>query len=230
MDLVRLRRRVAEAFGSDRYSHLALNDLDRKLQKHLDYRDGFFVEAGANDGLKQSNTYWFERFRGWKGVLIEGLPELAGACRRNRPDATVFHTALVADATLAQVTMKTANLMSVVVGSLGSEEAERNHLGRGVAVQKLPPDAVREVTVPARTLTSILEEVRPPRFDLLSLDIEGYELQALKGLDITRFAPRYVLVEVRSLSEMDQLLGGAYERVDQLSHHDHLYAHVDRAR
>jgi FkbM family methyltransferase len=230
MDLIRLRRRLAEALGSDRYSHLALNDLDRKLQKYLDYRGGFFVEAGANDGLTQSNTYWFEAFRGWTGVLVEGLPGLAAACRRNRPRSRVVNAALVADATTTQVTMKTASLMSVVAGAFGSDEAERQHLERGVAVQQLGPDSVHEVTVPARTLTSILEELSAPRIDLLSLDVEGYELQALAGLDLGRFAPRYILVEARSLPEMDARLGTTYARVDQLSHHDYLYAHAEGTR
>src|SRR5437588_12223158 len=75
------RRGLFEQFGSDRYSHLALNDLDRKLSKYLDYRSGTFIEAGANDGLKQSNTYWFERFRNWRGILVEAVPEKAEECR-----------------------------------------------------------------------------------------------------------------------------------------------------
>src|SRR5882672_6906915 len=90
------RRKSFEFFGSDRHSHLALNDLDRKLAKYLDYRSGTFIEAGANDGLNQSNTYWFERFRGWRGILIEAVPEKAEECRRNRPLAQVFCNALVA--------------------------------------------------------------------------------------------------------------------------------------
>lgn len=34
-------------------------------------RNGFFVELGACDGLYLSNTLFFERSMGWKGVLIE---------------------------------------------------------------------------------------------------------------------------------------------------------------
>ena len=60
-------RPLYEAFGSDRYSHLAIFDLDHKLKKYLDFKGGSFIEAGGNDGLTQSNTYWFERFRGWRG-------------------------------------------------------------------------------------------------------------------------------------------------------------------
>jgi FkbM family methyltransferase len=224
VDLQKLRRQVAEAVGSDRYSHLALNSLDRKLARYLDFRDGFFVEAGANDGLRQSNTYWFERFRGWRGVLIEGVAELARACRANRPRATVVEAALVGDDSIDHVTMKTANLMSIVAGAFGSVEADAAHVRTGAEVQRLAARDVRDVRVRARTLTSVLADVRPARFDLLSLDVEGYEREVLRGLDLTRFAPRYILVETRELAAIDAQLAGSYERVDQLSHHDYLYA------
>ena len=218
----RLKRAVHEAFGSDKYSRTALNDLDRKLRKYLDGRGGFFIEAGANDGLSQSNTYWYERFRGWRGLLVEGVPELAAAARRNRPRATVVNAALVGDASVKEVTMRTANLMSIVKGARGSEEADEQHLRAGVAVQ--PGTEVREIRVPARTLGSILDEIGAPVVDLFSLDVEGYELEVLKGLDLARHRPRYILVETVQVDQVDALLGAAYERVDQLSVHDHLYA------
>ena len=48
----RWRRSIYEAFGSDRYSRPALNQLDAKLERYLDYGGGFFIEAGANDGYR----------------------------------------------------------------------------------------------------------------------------------------------------------------------------------
>jgi hypothetical protein len=41
--------------------------MDRKLDELFDGRPGFFVEAGANDGYQQSNTYYLEHLRGWSG-------------------------------------------------------------------------------------------------------------------------------------------------------------------
>ncbi len=35
--------------------YTALNELDKKLEKYLDFDHGYFVELGANDGLTQSN-------------------------------------------------------------------------------------------------------------------------------------------------------------------------------
>ena len=34
-------------------------------------RDGFFVEAGADDLVEDSNTLYFEIERGWTGILVE---------------------------------------------------------------------------------------------------------------------------------------------------------------
>jgi len=36
--------------------------------------NGFFVECGGLDGETRSNTLYFERFLGWKGLLIEADP------------------------------------------------------------------------------------------------------------------------------------------------------------
>src|SRR5258708_39074986 len=88
------RRKIFEHLGSDRYSHVALNDLDRKLAQYFSFRNGTFIEAGANDGITQSNTYWFERFRGWRGVLIEAVPDKAAECRRNHPNERRGNAAL----------------------------------------------------------------------------------------------------------------------------------------
>ena len=55
-----------------------LNGLqDKKVLKYLPTAPGFFIEAGANDGLKQSNTFYLESRRGWRGLLVEPIPELA---------------------------------------------------------------------------------------------------------------------------------------------------------
>ncbi len=226
----RIKRAVHEAFGSDKYSRFAANDLDRKLRRYLDHRGGFFIEAGANDGRSQTNTYLFERFLGWRGLLVEAVPELAEAARRNRPKAIVVNAALVADPSVKEVTMKVANLMSIVKGAHGAGAAEDAYMKTAVDAQGgVGAIQVRELRVPARTLTSILEEIRPPCIDLFSLDVEGYEVEVLKGLDLARFRPRYILVESDAVANVEALLSATYERVEQLSYHDYLYASSDAA-
>lgn len=214
-----------EALGHPRYSRPALHDLDRKLARYLAFDGGFFVEAGANDGYTQSNTYYLERFRGWSGVLVEPVEALWRRCRRERPRSTVVRCALVASGGDGDtVPMLTSNLTSLVRGAMKSDASDREHAARGAAVQEI---AVGETVVPARTLTSVLDGAGATRVDFLSLDVEGYERQALEGLDLDRYRPTYILVEARFRPEIDAVLAGRYDAIDELTHHDVLYRSVD---
>ena len=188
----RRRRRRLEARGEWSLSYPALHELDRQLERYLRERRGFFVEAGGNDGYLQSNTYALERRHGWRGILVEPVPELARECALERPGSPVVRAALVARSfTDPEVTLRFGGLMTLIVG------------GAGPTTTGSPPPMPRarrrphEFTAPARTLSSILDEAGAPEVDLLSLDIEGYEAQALAGLDLERHAPRRILVEMR---------------------------------
>ncbi len=76
--------------------YYGLDELDKKLEPYIDFDNGIFVEAGANDGQTQSNTAYFARHRGWRGLLVEPIPELAARCRVARPESVVENCALVA--------------------------------------------------------------------------------------------------------------------------------------
>ncbi|HTW42867.1 MAG TPA: FkbM family methyltransferase [Solirubrobacteraceae bacterium] len=223
----RARRAAAEARGEDRLSHPALHELDFKLNAIIDRDGGFYVEAGGHDGFTQSNTYWLERFRGWRGVLVEPMPELAAEARLSRPAATVFQCALVAaDEPRATLRMRFGDLMSMVDGA-----RESHWPALGTVLGWRDP---YELDVPARTLSSLLDEIGAPEVDLLSLDVEGFEGPALRGLDLARHAPRYVLVELHDRAHdkppVDAVLGGCYVEHGWLSPVDLLYVRRDVMR
>jgi FkbM family methyltransferase len=215
------RRSTFEVAGSYRFSRTGAENIDESLQKHLDIDGGFYVEAGANDGVNFSNTYYLERARGWTGVLVEGIPDLYRACVRHRPRSRVVNCALVPpEREGALVTMHYSNLQSIVAGALPYEHVEAGLRSQG--------EKTYQVRVPGRTLSSVLDEVQPQRFDLLVLDVEGYEAQVLRGLDLDRHAPRMALIEVldgAARVAVDAALDDRYEEIERLTPTDVLFRH-----
>jgi len=202
----------------------ALNELDIKLSKYLNQRDGTFVEAGANNGLRQTNTLYFEQNLGWRGLLIEPVPDLAEQCRRNRPNCIVENVALVSnDFEGDSVTLRYCNLMSVVVGAMKSKEEENEHIKKGCEVQRI---STFDIKVKVETLSRVLDKHNLADIDLLSLDVEGYEANVLKGLDFDKHRPRYILVEARYREDVDKVLLPQYTSIAEFTEHDVLYRSV----
>ena len=56
-------------------------------------------------------------------------------------------------------------------------------------------------------MTSLLEEAGAPELiDFLSLDVEGNELNVLKGLDFSRYGFKYLLIEARNPQDVADFL------------------------
>jgi FkbM family methyltransferase len=206
----------------------ALNGLDHKLERYLDLDGGFFLEAGANDGVTQSNTFYFERRRQWRGLLVEPVPPLAWRCRLFRPRSLTLNAALGSiEQSGSRLRMTYCDLMSTIDGAMLNDEEQQAHIQTGAALQKVRP---YRLFVPCFSLNDILIRYQIGRIDLLSLDVEGYEENALRGIDFERFRPRYLLVEARYRAKVEDVISTYYEVVDELSDHDVLYkARVDFA-
>ncbi len=117
--------------------------------------------------------------------------------------------------------MVDANLMSLVRGAMKTTEDEQRHIATASVIQQLEP---REVQVVGQPLSMLLDRHGFAHVDLLSFDVEGYELKALQGIDFTRHRPRFILVEARYRAEIDAFLAPYYTARAELSHHDVLYA------
>jgi FkbM family methyltransferase len=162
-------------------------------------RAGFFVEVGANRPQQESQTWHLEQL-GWTGILIEPQPNLAEELRRQR-SAQVFAVACSAPPNAGR------SMRLHVAGALSALDRDRMAPGA---------EPERVIEVPVRTLDDVLNEARAPSaFELLSIDVEGHELEVLGGFDLARWQPRLILLEdhVGDLSKHRFLTAAGYRLV-----------------
>jgi hypothetical protein len=206
------------------FRYFSLNDLDKKLEKYLDFDSGYFVELGANDGVNQSNTLFFERFRGWSGVLIEPFKPNFEELIHNRSSANFFKNAACVGPTYTYPTVELA-FSNLMTSTLGINSDIQDPVGHAIQGTEFWGGKAFIFKAPASTLNSILIEANAPSLiDLLSLDVEGVELEVLKGIDHSKFRFRYICVESRHLEEVKQyLFEQNYFHIEVLSTHDYLF-------
>lgn len=207
----------------------SLNELDIKLSKYLNYSDGFFIEAGANNGIDQSNTYLFEREFGWKGLLIEPNSIKFNECKKNRPNSIVENCALVSENYKDDFIKGNFNEIEDGESLMAMIVDDGDWIDDDLTIRKSYRKNYRQiVSVPATTLTSLLKKYDINKIDFFSLDVEGYELSVLNGLDFEQFRPSYILIETandRNYQSIikDYMQKNNYEFLESLSGNDDLF-------
>ena len=188
----RCRREIGEAddycsqFGQDRW--LDLNIFHGK-------RNGVFVEIGGYDGVNGSNCLFFERHRGWSGILVEPSPRLyaKAAASRDCPCLNVAISDRTADAVAFLEITEGATQMGGLVETLSA---------RDVAV--LQGDAYTKsltINVPTRRLEDVLHERGLATIDYISMDIEGGEAAALRDFPFRDFTITAWSIENKELDQ-----------------------------
>ncbi|PTY02878.1 hypothetical protein DB347_23335 [Opitutaceae bacterium EW11] len=172
-----------------------------KLIRIVPKMGGVFFEAGANDGVFQSYTCRLERERNWTGVLVEPSLTAYNACKVNRPRSKVLNCALTDE----PVETITGDFDGSPMASISGTRLNR-------------PAAV---TVKATSLTKVFaEHFKGVTVDLMSIDVENYELNVLRSLDYARFRPQFILAEIYTASFYDVvnfLLGNNYVLINNIT-------------
>jgi FkbM family methyltransferase len=206
----------------------ALNHIDQQLLQYFDFSDGFFVELGANDGIRQSNTLFLEKKKNWKGILIEPSQEKVRECKKNRPNSLVFCAACVPfNYNKKTVELIYADLMSIAPElASGSNQDHEAHVKRG---QKFlsSKDDIYKFKAEAQQLNAILDKAKAPKkIDFLSIDVEGAEFSVLSGVDFNKYCFKFVLIETKEVEKIKKYLSKfQYSYVKHLSEHDILFSY-----
>ncbi len=142
--------------------------------------NGLFVDVGANDP-KLGSQSWFLEQQGWGGILVEPQSALCERLRQERPRSRVFQVACGAPGHPAEMLLHIAQRNS-------KSSLVKNLVEPGTTYVKAEP-------VKLRTLDAVLQEAGPPRLDFVSIDVEGTQLDVLRGFSLSRHRPALLLIE-----------------------------------
>lgn len=191
----------------------AKNLLDKKLLKYLDFKNGFYIELGAYDGLNQSNTYYFEKYLDWTGILIEPSEKQFRKLKRNRSNKNFFYNC-ACDFQKAKLKLVDYGLITQNVDNIPNKTIEGQNLLN------------KQKTFITNTfrLDDLIIKSSVKKIDLLSLDVEGMELNVLQGIDFKKVYIKYILVETENFNKInDYLLNYKYKFLEKFSVHDYLF-------
>lgn len=178
---------------------------------------GYFVEFGAANGKRLSNTYFLEKEMGWTGIVAEPHPDFTPQVRANRgcyiSEKCVYS--------------RTGDLVEFLASSVG--EYSR--------IAAIEPNDRREhhrkdfksVMIETISLNDLLVEANAPgKIDYISVDTEGSEFEILQAFDfgkwdVKRFSVEHNHTPMRQ-KIFDFLTQHGYERKwPQFSHFDDWY-------
>ncbi len=183
----------------------ALDKLDKKMLNYINFYDGYFIECGANDGVDKSNTWYFEKYLNWHGILIEPLTKQFIELKKNRSQKNHFYNvALCADENINSIEMIENDLMTKSPSKFDKGKKKYNF--------------------DAMTLTKILDEISAPNLiDFFSLDVEGFEDQVIKGINFNKYNFKFFLIETTNDDVVNFLNNNNYNLIKKLSYHDLLF-------
>lgn len=148
--------------------------------------DGLCFEIGANHAFGGSNSYLLESKLGLRSVLVEANPALISDLEKARQKSTVIHAAICPDDRLVATLHCCAHNE---ISSLSGDFVSAWHDG------SVGEESV--VQVPACTMDRLFREnVRDgERIVLLSIDVEGLDLEICKTVDFDLWMPLFVQME-----------------------------------
>jgi FkbM family methyltransferase len=150
--------------------------------------NGFYVDVGAHHPRRGSNTYALYK-KGWRGILVDMEPDKVIAARLARPFDTCVQAA-VSDGE-----------RDVGVFSPGPFSTKTTIDPKSAMGDRFT-NFVKTASVRTKTLTDILDDNSCPcDFDFLNVDCEGHDLEVLRGLNLEKYCPKVICVEIWEASE-----------------------------
>jgi FkbM family methyltransferase len=149
-----------------------------------------YLDIGANHPVSGSNTYIFYE-AGSTGVCVEADPSLFAELSKVRKNDKCLNVGVTFD-DRREADFYVFPLAGL--NTLSKEEAEYREKHGSYKVESI-------IKIPLKTINEVIEENFDKTPDLISIDIEGIDLDVLKSLDFDKYRPLAICVETITYSE-----------------------------
>lgn len=175
------------------------------------------VNVGSCDGvLFDDVTPWLHHIPNSRAVLVEPIPYNVERLRKNYPDTARFIIEPIAvTAEPGAITVKTFDPKAIENGTIpiefiGCSSVSDTNLMSGKNAwgeddPNFPKYApyLKEISVPSDTLQSVLDRNGVEYIDAFLVDCEGADWIVFDQLDLTRYRPGMIKIEIGALSPVD---------------------------
>ncbi len=174
----------------------------------IKHKPFFFIQIGANDGMKFDPTYLYVKKFGWNGLLVEPVDYVFEKLKNNYRGikGLVFENIAIGDKDgfknfymLRKSEGENLPLWYDEIGSFLKEKVTKHK-------DRIPDLDERLITKKIRTLTlrSLFKKNNVSKIDFLQIDAEGYDYHILKQIPFHIIKPSMILFEVRHLSQTEK--------------------------
>jgi hypothetical protein len=144
-------------------------------------KDGFYIDVGSNNPNKNNSTKLFYDM-GWRGINIEPQKEFYKMLLESRPLDININAAL----------SDKSGVMMLYIPDLSKAEASLE--GKTLDISK----NINKIQVEVITLNELLAAQNISKINFLKIDVEGHEHKVLQGIDLKKYRPMIIVVEVVS--------------------------------
>lgn len=187
-----------------------IKDLHNIYQSYFGDIQGRFVEVGAFDCYHWSNTYGLAQ-AGWHGLAIEPNPEFFDGCKKLYANN---HNIILEQCCIGR---HNGTIKLYLGGSLST--IKRGIIATYNSIPGMDFTGLKDdnfIECPVYTLDTILRKYDyRPNFEVLSIDVEGAELDVLSGFSLEYYQPKMIIIEVHE-HHQDKRLSGKARKVDKI--------------
>jgi len=147
------------------------------------YKNGYFVDVGAHDGVSLNNSLYFERSSNWSGINIEPIKTVYEKLSINRPNCININCAVSnneGDTEFLCCTGRTEMLSGI------KATYDTRHINRINLENQKFQGTSQTIIVPTRRLETILDEYKITHVNYLSIDVEGAEFEVIKSINFDK--------------------------------------------